>query len=181
MSYYEIVMLVHPDHSDQIDEIIARQKATFEERGAKVHRSENWGRMRLAFSIGKKFKAHYIFFHIEADASAIGLFKEDVQYNTVILRYFVQKTDYIITDKSPLFRFPEDEDKPERQRQRVTAHPLEEFNYKNLRILKESMMETGRIVPARTTGRTAAQQRKVSRSIKIARYLALLPYCDRHK
>jgi small subunit ribosomal protein S18 len=137
--------------------------------------------MRLAFSIGKKFKAHYIFFHIECDAGAIGLFREDVQYNTAILRYFVQKTDYIITDKSPLFKFPEDDDKPERQRQRVVPNAHEEFNYKNLRILRESMMETGRIVPARTTGRTAAQQRQISRSIKVARYLALLPYCDRHK
>lgn len=181
MNYYEIVLLVHPDHSEQIAEVIERQKSNFEQRGAKTHRAEDWGRMRLAFSIGKKFKAHYVFFHIECDSDVIQMFKDDVQFNTAILRYYVERTKHILSDRSPLFRFPEDEDKPERQRQHVKPHPLEEFNYKNLRLLKESMMETGRIVPARTTGRTAQQQRKISKAIKIARFLSLLPYCDRHK
>ena len=180
MNYYEIVLLVHPDHSDQIEEIIERQKSNFSDNGT-VHRAEDWGRTRLAFSISKKFKAHYIFFHVECDAEAIKNFRHGIQFNTAILRYYVEKTAYIIKDKSPLFRFPEDEDKPERQRQRVIPHEHEKFNYKNLRLLKESLMEKGRIIPARTTGRTAQEQRKVSRAIKIARYLALLPYCDRHK
>ena len=76
MSYYEIVMLVHPDHSDQIEEIMSRQKATFEERGAKVHRSEDWGRMRLAFSISKKFKAHYISFILKQTLQPLGYLKK---------------------------------------------------------------------------------------------------------
>ena len=55
MNYYEIV-LHYPDHSEQIAEVIERQKSNFEQRGAKTHRAEDWGRMRLAFSIGKKLK-----------------------------------------------------------------------------------------------------------------------------
>lgn len=56
-----------------------------------------------------------------------------------------------------------------------------EIDYKNLRILKEYVMDSGRIVPSRITGRKARDQRCLAREIKRARFLALLPYCDTHE
>jgi small subunit ribosomal protein S18 len=41
-------------------------------------------------------------------------------------------------------------------------------------------MENGKIVPSRITGTKACYQRKLTNAIKLARFLALLPYCDRH-
>lgn len=55
-----------------------------------------------------------------------------------------------------------------------------EIDYKNLRILKEYIMDSGRIVPSRITGSKARDQRQLAREIKRARFLALLPYCDTH-
>ncbi len=55
------------------------------------------------------------------------------------------------------------------------------FDYKNIDILKQFITETGKIIPARVTGITASNQRKITRYIKIARFLALLPYTDMHK
>ena len=55
------------------------------------------------------------------------------------------------------------------------------FDYKNIDILKQFITETGKIVPARVTGISASNQRKVTKSIKIARFLALLPYTDMHQ
>lgn len=55
-----------------------------------------------------------------------------------------------------------------------------DIDYKDLEILKEYVMESGRIVPSRITGTGARYQRQLSRAIKLARYLALLPYCDTH-
>jgi len=40
--------------------------------------------------------------------------------------------------------------------------------------------ETGKIVPSRVTGTKAKYQRQLSTAIKRARYIALLPYSDRH-
>ena len=54
------------------------------------------------------------------------------------------------------------------------------FDYKNIDVLKQFITETGKIVPARVTGISASNQRKVTKSIKIARFLALLPYTDMH-
>ena len=55
------------------------------------------------------------------------------------------------------------------------------FDYKDIDILKQFITETGKIIPARVTGVSASNQRKVTKSIKIARFLALLPYTDMHQ
>jgi small subunit ribosomal protein S18 len=54
------------------------------------------------------------------------------------------------------------------------------FNYKDIDLLKQFITETGKIMPARLTGVSSANQRKITKSIKIARFLALLPYTDMH-
>ena len=59
--------------------------------------------------------------------------------------------------------------------------PDVEIDYKDLAIIKEYLMEAGRIVPSRITGMSARRQRQLSRAVKLARYLALLPYCDAHR
>lgn len=55
------------------------------------------------------------------------------------------------------------------------------FGYKDVDILKQFITETGKIIPARVTGVTASNQRRLTKNIKIARFLALIPYTDMHK
>jgi small subunit ribosomal protein S18 len=54
-------------------------------------------------------------------------------------------------------------------------------SYKDVDVLKQFITETGKIIPARVSGISASNQRKVTKYIKIARFLALLPYTDSHK
>jgi small subunit ribosomal protein S18 len=49
-------------------------------------------------------------------------------------------------------------------------------DYKRVDILQKFITERGKILPRRITGTSAKYQRKLARMIKIARYLALLPY-----
>jgi len=63
---------------------------------------------------------------------------------------------------------------------RFTAEGIKKIDYKDLATLNGFIMESGRIVPSRITGTEARYQRMLADAIKIARYLALLPYCDRH-
>ena len=65
MRHYEIVLLVHPDQSDQVPGMIERYGATIEKANGVVHRSEDLGRRQLAFPISKIHKAHYILFNVE--------------------------------------------------------------------------------------------------------------------
>lgn len=57
-----------------------------------------------------------------------------------------------------------------------TADPDFEFDYKDPQTLKHFITERGKIVPRRISGLNATQQRELTRAIKLARKVALLPY-----
>ena len=64
---------------------------------------------------------------------------------------------------------------------RFTAEKITDIDYKDLNLLKAYVSETGNIVPSRITGTKAKYQRQLSTAIKRARYVALLPYTDKHQ
>ncbi len=49
------------------------------------------------------------------------------------------------------------------------------FDYKDVELLRRFMTERGKIIPMRTTGATAKQQRQIKRAIRRARIMGLLP------
>lgn len=63
---------------------------------------------------------------------------------------------------------------------RFTAEGFTEIDYKDLNTLKQNVAENGKIVPSRITGTRSRFQRQLSTAVKRARYLALLPYTDKH-
>ncbi|MFT6772599.1 MAG: small subunit ribosomal protein S18 [Paracoccaceae bacterium] len=50
------------------------------------------------------------------------------------------------------------------------------IDYKDVKLLQRYVSERGKIVPSRITAVSAKKQRELSRAIKRARFLALLPY-----
>jgi small subunit ribosomal protein S18 len=64
---------------------------------------------------------------------------------------------------------------------RPTTDAITGIDYKDTNLLKGYVSESGKIVPSRITGTPAGTQRLITKAIKIARYLALIPYCDSHK
>jgi small subunit ribosomal protein S18 len=61
-----------------------------------------------------------------------------------------------------------------------TTNKISEVDYKDINLLKKFITESGKIVPSRITGTKAKFQRQLAKAIKLARSLALLPYCDKH-
>jgi small subunit ribosomal protein S18 len=61
-----------------------------------------------------------------------------------------------------------------------TSNKIKEVDYKDVYLLKKFITESGKIVPSRITGTKAKYQRQLAKAIKLARLLALLPYCDKH-
>ena len=56
------------------------------------------------------------------------------------------------------------------------ADKTETIDYKDVEKLKKYVTERGKILPKRITGTCAIHQREVTRAIKRARIVALLPY-----
>ena len=50
------------------------------------------------------------------------------------------------------------------------------IDYKNPQLLKSFLTDRGKIVPARISGVSARQQRQITKAVKRARMLALIPY-----
>ena len=50
------------------------------------------------------------------------------------------------------------------------------IDHMDVKLLQRFMSERGKIVPSRITAVSAKNQRELSRAIKRARYLALIPY-----
>ena len=53
---------------------------------------------------------------------------------------------------------------------------IEKINYKEYKFLKKFITDQGKIIPAHVTGVSAKYQRMITREIKKARILALLPF-----
>jgi small subunit ribosomal protein S18 len=49
-------------------------------------------------------------------------------------------------------------------------------DYKDVMIVSKYINEKGKIMPRRTTGACAKHQRHIANQIKIARFMALIPY-----
>ena len=56
------------------------------------------------------------------------------------------------------------------------AEKTSEIDYKDVETLKKYVTERGKILPKRITGTCAMHQREVTKAIKRARIVALLPY-----
>ena len=63
---------------------------------------------------------------------------------------------------------------------KFTSLGIKEVDFKDIKLLKEYITETGKIIPARMTGTSAKYQRQLNKAVKRARHLALLPYTDSH-
>jgi small subunit ribosomal protein S18 len=62
---------------------------------------------------------------------------------------------------------------------RFCAEKVRDIDYKQIQILRTFTTDTGKILSARITGNCASHQRQLTRCIKRARNLALLPYVTR--
>lgn len=92
MRHYEIVLLIHPDQSEQVPAMLERYKSMITAGGGLIHRVEDWGRRQLAYMINKLAKAHYVCLNIEAGQAVMDEIEHAFKFNDAVLRHMtVQK------------------------------------------------------------------------------------------
>ena len=93
MRHSEIVLLIHPDQSEQVPAMLERYKTLITNAGGKVHRVEDWGRRQLAYLIQKLAKAHYLCLNIECGHETLTELETGFRFNDAVLRHLtVAKT-----------------------------------------------------------------------------------------
>ncbi len=127
MRHYELVLLVHPDQSDQVVGMVERYIKLVQDNGGTIHRLEDWGRRQLAYPINKIHKAHYVLFNIETDGETLAELEELFRYNDAIIRSLVMRRDEAVTEESQLAKNADEK----RARKATTRRPDRDDNDDN--------------------------------------------------
>jgi len=93
MRHYEIVLLIHPDQSEQVPAMLERYKGSITAAGGQIHRVEDWGRRQLAYQINKLAKAHYLCLNIECSKETLVELETAFKFNDAVLRHLTVVKD----------------------------------------------------------------------------------------
>ncbi|MBN8486258.1 MAG: 30S ribosomal protein S6 [Burkholderiales bacterium] len=110
MRHYEIILLIHPDQSEQVPAMLERYKGLVTAGGGKVHRVEDWGRRQLAYMIQKLAKAHYLCLNIECSKDVLAELETGFRFNDAVLRHLTVKLEKAETAASVMMRSVEKEE-----------------------------------------------------------------------
>jgi small subunit ribosomal protein S6 len=116
MRHYEIVFLVHPDQSEQVNAMVERYKGVIESGQGAIHRLEDWGRRQLAYPIDNIHKAHYVLMNIEVGAETLEELEGLFRFNDAVLRFLTIRCDEAHTEMSPMMKSKEEAAKSESSR-----------------------------------------------------------------
>ncbi len=114
MRHYEIVFLVHPDQSEQVEGMVERYRSTIESANGKIHRFEDWGRRQLAYPIQKIHKAHYVLLNVECNQDTMDEIVGAFRFNDAVIRHMVIRRNEAITEASFLVKKDEKEERYDR-------------------------------------------------------------------
>jgi len=118
MKHYEIVLLVHPDQSEQVPAMVEKYHGMVTGAGGTVHRSEDWGRRQLAHPIMKAHKAHYVLMNVECNHDVIEEITAAFRFNDAVLRHMIINRKEAVTAASPMAVAVEEEKAKEREAQK---------------------------------------------------------------
>ena len=104
MRHYEMVLIVHPDQSEQVPAMIERYKTLITGRNGAIHRLEDWGRRQMAYPIQKVHKAHYVLMNIECDGETLAELEHAFKYNDAVLRHLTIRMSKAVTHASPMMK-----------------------------------------------------------------------------
>jgi small subunit ribosomal protein S6 len=110
MRHYEIILLIHPDQSEQVPAMLERYKGMITAGGGNVHRVEDWGRRQLAYQINKLAKAHYLCVNIEADQAVMAELEHAFKFNDAVLRHLTVQKKQAETGPSSMMKTVEREE-----------------------------------------------------------------------
>ncbi len=119
MRHYEIVFLVHPDQSEQVPAMMERYQEMVKAGNGQVHRTEDWGRRRLAYSIQDVHKAHYVLLNIECSLEVLAEIERNFKFNDSVLRHLVIRRNEAETGESPFAKAKAEEERQEEEKRKA--------------------------------------------------------------
>ena len=110
MRHYEILLLIHPDQSNQVSAMLDRYQAIIDKGAGKIHRQEDWGKLQLAYQINKLHKAHYVLLNIECENATLAELSNAFKFNDAVIRNLITNCDSAVTEPSVFFKNKDNKD-----------------------------------------------------------------------
>src|SRR5262245_51100116 len=110
MRHYEIILMIHPDQSEQVPAMLERYKGMVTTGGGKIHRVEDWGRRQMTYMINKLAKAHYLCLNIEADRAVMDELEHAFKFSDAVLRHLTVQKKKADTEPSAMMKSVEREE-----------------------------------------------------------------------
>ena len=208
MKDYEIVYIFNPNlDEDSVTQKLEKFHSVLLAEGGESLALDHWGLKQFAYPIKDRKNGYYVVSQMRVKASGLPEFERLVGLDDDILRYLVVMNRGEPTSQesvlAEVFSPPsppadsddsgEEEEAPTEERKesvgprgsarrrQMDGPPVSVLNYKDVDRLSQFITEQGKILPKRTTKVSASFQRKLSRAIKRARFLALVPYVGSHE
>ena len=121
MRHYEIIVLIHPDQSEQVPAMLERYQPLITTNGGQVHRFEDWGRRQLAYQINKLAKAHYLCLNVEISKETLAEIETGFKFNDAVLRHLTVLKDKAETSPSVMMKQVEREEARKAQQEPAAA------------------------------------------------------------
>jgi len=185
--------------SDQISEVVSKITAAVKNAGGDVREVDQAGMQRLAYPVAKKRNGYYVNMYFEGPGTVVARLERLLSIDDHVLRYLVLAMDkqmlyaYHVKKRTELMVAAPESQNGEGGTEVTEATQTDEtavlslpelkpvggqpyIDYKDTSFLKRFINEQGKMLPRRVTDVSARRQRAISRAIKQARHLALLPY-----
>ena len=144
MRHYEVVLIVRPDRSDQLSDMLKRYQDLVEKNNGNIHRLEDIGRLQLAYNIQDMHKAHYVLINIECDAQTLSEIESSFKFNDSIIRHLIVRMNKAETEPSILFsaNSKKEKEKNEKDKKAVKRKNESQLIEKVAEAKKDQVMES---------------------------------------
>ena len=145
MRHYEVVLIVRPDRSDQLSDMLKRYQDLVEKNNGNIHRLEDIGRHQLAYNIQDIHKAHYVLINIECSDKTLSEIESSFKFNDSIIRHLIVRMNKAETEPSILFSENNKQEKQKKEKdkkiiERKNESPL--IEKKVVEVKKDKVVET---------------------------------------
>lgn len=93
MNQYEISVLYHPDLEIDLEKATSKLEKILSTNKAKILKTDNWGKRKLAYPINKQEYAVYVFYTVEIPADNVHKIEQTFNITDEIIRFLITKPD----------------------------------------------------------------------------------------
>ena len=91
MQNYELMLLMNPNISDEVDEILDNIKSTISDSKGKLEEVKLLGKRQLAYPINNMNYANYVHLNAKINAETLGVLEEMFKFEQNIFRHLTVK------------------------------------------------------------------------------------------